>query len=68
MKNTLAILALTTALAGCAGGRPLTPEEAYYQREHNMRVFQMFREGQMNIERAGAIRSLGCIGRRYCYY
>ena len=53
--------ALILSIAGCA---PLTPE----QREYNLRVFDMINQRQMNQENAGAIRSLGCIGRRYCYY
>jgi len=58
--------ALAAALSGCAGGPPLTAEEAYYQREHNLRVFQMISDQRASRENASAIRSLRCIGNPYC--
>jgi hypothetical protein len=64
---TTAALAVTIILSA-SGCRTLTPEEAAYQREYNLRVFQMFQQGQMNLNTSGAIRHLGCNVRDYCYY
>ena len=60
--ETAAVLsaALIFSIAGCA---PLTPE----QREYDLRVFEMFNQRQMNQEFSGAVPSLGCNVRDYCY-
>ena len=63
----VAALAATLILSA-SGCRTLTPEEAAYQREYNLRVFQTFQQGQMNLRTNEAIRNIGCDPSVFCYY
>ena len=60
MNKTLAILALTAALNGCAGGPPMSPEEAAYRQDYNLRVLEMINQRQSDRGFNRAIRGIGC--------